>query len=168
MTDVSSPVENRSCPESTRCSQCMIPLSWRQSVFDGWTMAQWLTHWGRVTHICVGKLTTIGSNNGLSPGRWQTIIGTNAGILLIRTLGTNFSEILSEIEAFLFKKRHLKISSAKWWQFCLGLNVLRRWQQQGRGVSKITGSPVQHWYPPREAIGWPDNGLKLKWKLREL
>ena len=28
-----------------------------------------LTHWGRVTHICVSKLTIIGSDNGLSPGR---------------------------------------------------------------------------------------------------
>ena len=33
-----------------------------------------LTHWGRVTHICVGKLTTIGTDNGLSPERRQTII----------------------------------------------------------------------------------------------
>ena len=41
------------------------------------------THWGRVTHICVGKLTNIGSDNGLSPGRHQAIIWTNAGILLI-------------------------------------------------------------------------------------
>ena len=40
-----------------------------------------LTHWGRVTHICVGKLAIIGSNNGLSPGRRQVIIWTNAGIL---------------------------------------------------------------------------------------
>ena len=53
-----------------------------------------LTHWGRVMHICVGKLTNIGSDNGLSPGRRQAIIWTNAGILLIGTLGTNFSEIL--------------------------------------------------------------------------
>ena len=28
-----------------------------------------LTHWGRVTHICVGNLTIIGSDNGLSSGR---------------------------------------------------------------------------------------------------
>ena len=63
-----------------------------------------LTHWGRVTHICVSKLTTIGSNNGLSPGRRQAIIWTNDGILLIRTLGTNFSEILSEIHSFSLKK----------------------------------------------------------------
>ena len=39
--------------------------------------------WGRVTHICVGKLTIIVSDNGLSPGRRQAIIWTNAGILLI-------------------------------------------------------------------------------------
>ena len=44
-----------------------------------------LTHWGRVTHICVSELTTIGSDNGLSPGRRQAIIWTNAGIMLIRT-----------------------------------------------------------------------------------
>ena len=39
-----------------------------------------LTHWGRVTHICVSKLTIIGSDNGLSPGRRQTVIWTIAGI----------------------------------------------------------------------------------------
>ena len=56
-----------------------------------------LTHWGWVTHICVGKLTMISSDNGLSPDRRQAIILTNAGILLIGPLGTNFSEILIEI-----------------------------------------------------------------------
>ena len=83
------------------------------------------THWGRVTHICVGKLTIIGSDNGLSPGRRQAKIWTNAEILLIGPLGTNFSEILIALETFSFKKLHLKISSAKWRPFCLGLNVLR-------------------------------------------
>ena len=82
-----------------------------------------ITHWGRVTHICVGKLTIIGSDNGLSPGRRQAIIWTNAGILLIGPLGTNFSEILIEIDTFSFKKMHLKMS-AKWRPFCLGLNVI--------------------------------------------
>ena len=43
-----------------------------------------LTHWGWVTHICIGNLTIIGLDNGLSPGRRQAIIWTNAGILLIR------------------------------------------------------------------------------------
>ena len=77
-----------------------------------------------MTHICVSKLTIIGSTNGLLPGRCQAIIWTNAGILLIGPLGTNFSEILSKIHSFSFKKMHLKMSSAKWPPFCFGLNVL--------------------------------------------
>ena len=83
-----------------------------------------LTHWGRVTHICVSKLIIVGSDNGLSPSRCQAIIWTNAGILLIGSLGTNFSEIFIEIYTFSFKKMYLKISSGKWRPFCLGLNVL--------------------------------------------
>ena len=51
------------------------------------------THWGRVIHICIGKLTITGLDNGLSPGWRQAIIWTNAGILVIGPLGTNFSEI---------------------------------------------------------------------------
>ena len=83
-----------------------------------------LTHWGRVTHICAGNLIIIGSDNGLSPGRRQAVIWTNAGILLTWHMGTNFSEILIEIQTFSFKKIHLKMSSGKWRPFCLGLNVL--------------------------------------------
>ena len=83
-----------------------------------------LTHWGRVTHICVIEISIIGSDNGLSPGRRQAIIWTNAGILLIGPLGTNFSENLIGIQTFSFKKMHSKMLSAKWRPFCLGLNVL--------------------------------------------
>ena len=61
-----------------------------------------LTHWGRATHICVGNLTIIASDNGLSPGRSQAIIWTNAGILLIRPLRTNFNEILIGSQTFSF------------------------------------------------------------------
>ena len=82
------------------------------------------THWGRVPHICVSKLTIIGSDNSLSPDRRQAIIWTNDRKLLIGPLGTKFSEILVEILTFSFKKMHLKVSSAKWWPFCVGLNVL--------------------------------------------
>ena len=39
------------------------------------TEAEWRT--------CVNKLTIIDSNNGLSPGRHQVIIWTNAGLLLL-------------------------------------------------------------------------------------
>ena len=83
-----------------------------------------LTHWGRVTHICANKLTIIGSDNGLSPGRRQSIIWNNAGILLIAPLGTNFNGILIEIHILSFKKIHLKMLSGKWRPSCLGLKVL--------------------------------------------
>ena len=79
-----------------------------------------------MTHICVIKLTIIVPDNGLSPDRRQAIIWINAGIMLIRTPGTNFSEIVSKIHIFSFEKMHLKISSAKLRPFCLGLNVLKR------------------------------------------
>ena len=83
-----------------------------------------LTHWGRVTHICVSKLTTIGSDNDLSPGRRQAIICTNAEILLFGPLGTNLSEIIIEIYTFSLTKLHVKMSSGKWRPSCPGLNVL--------------------------------------------
>ena len=59
-----------------------------------------LTHWGRETHICVSKLNITGSDNGLSPGRRQAIIWTNAGLLSIGPLGTNFSEISIGVQAY--------------------------------------------------------------------
>ena len=96
----------------------------RISLQNGSHFVPVLTHWGRVMHICVGKLSIIGSDNGLLPGRRQAIIWTNAGILLIEPLGTNFSEILIGIKIFSLKKMRLKMSSAKWRPFCLGLNVL--------------------------------------------
>ena len=83
-----------------------------------------LTHWGRVMPICVGTNTIIGSDNGLSLGRCQAIIWTNAGILLIEPLATNFSESLIEILTFSFKKMCLNVSSVKWRPSCLGLNFL--------------------------------------------
>ena len=84
-----------------------------------------ITYWGRVTNICVSKLTIIGSDNGLSPGRRQAIVWTNDGRFLIGPLETNFSEILSEIHTFWFEKMHSKISSGNGGHLFLGLNVLK-------------------------------------------
>ena len=94
-----------------------------------------LTHWGRVTHIYISKLNIIVSDKGLSPGRRQAIICSNTGILLIRNVGINFREILSEIHTFSFKKMHLKISSAKSTPFCLGLDVFKIEVQITQGCS---------------------------------
>ena len=61
------------------------------SFYVNWQVKQWisvykminmeLTHWGWVMHICVSKLTIIGTDNGLSPCQRQVIIWANAGIL---------------------------------------------------------------------------------------
>ena len=66
-----------------------------------------------MTQLCVSKLTTIGSNTGFSHGGRQAIVWTNAGILLIRPLGTKFSEISINIYTFSFKNMHLKMTSGK-------------------------------------------------------
>ena len=104
----------KKCTQSTAVKQnfeTIGRLTWMIWMNEIWRYLSW-THWGRVTHICVNKLTIIGSDNGLSPGRRQAIIWTNAGILLIGPLGTNFSEIIVGIQTFSFRKMHLKMSSA--------------------------------------------------------
>ena len=74
-----------------------------------------LTHRGRMTHICVSKIDH-------HRFRWWLVAWPapshylNTGILLIRTLGPNFSEI--EIHTFSFKKMQLKMSSGKRRPFC--------------------------------------------------
>ena len=68
------------------------------------------------------NLSYLVDDNGLSPGRRQTIIWTNNVILLIWSFGTKFSDIIIEIHIFSFEKRHLNMSSAKCRTFCLGLN----------------------------------------------
>ena len=66
------------------------------------------------------KQVSFGSDDGLSPIRRQATISTNAGLLSIRPLRTNFSEILIKIQNFSFRKMHLKIKSGKWQPFCPG------------------------------------------------
>ena len=130
-----------------------------------------------MTHICVSKLTVTGSDNGLSPSRRQIIIWTNAEILLIGSLGTNFSEISIEIYTFPFKKLHLKMSSGKWQPFCLGLNVLNtEWRRQSvmttkhGNAARITGPWETHWSPADSPYKGPvtrtiDDSLMLHWQF---
>ena len=123
-------------------------IFFQENAFENvvWKMAAILSRpqcvkavWGAVavhglcnTHIHVNNFQAkvdirediIGSDNGLSLERRQAIIWTNAGILFIGPLGTNFSDILIEIQTFSLKKIRLKMSSAKCCSFRLGLNVL--------------------------------------------
>ena len=56
---------------------------------------------------------SVSSDSGLWPIRRQAITWTNAYLLSIGPLGTNFSEILNKIFTFSLKKMHLKLLSAK-------------------------------------------------------
>ena len=87
--------------------------------------------------------TIICTDNGLGPGWRQAIIWNNAGILSIWPLGTNFNEILMEIQTFLCKKMNLKMSSAKWRPSCLGLNVVT---EHWRLVRWIQDAMLVMWY----------------------
>ena len=53
----------------------------------------WFSTSRRICEWRISTLTTTGSDDGLSPARRQAIIWTDAWILLIGPLGTNFSEI---------------------------------------------------------------------------
>ena len=100
-------------------------VGYRHSVFQPQDGGIFLSHWSRVrdAYICLGNLTTNGSDNGLLPCRHQAIIWTNAGLLLTGPLGRNFSEILIELIYFYSRKRRFKMSSVKWRPCCVDLNV---------------------------------------------
>ena len=67
-----------------------------------------LTYWGRPTHVCISKLTSIGSGNDMLPGRCQAIFWTDATVLFIGPLGTYFSESYIECNIFSFKNMYWK------------------------------------------------------------
>ena len=81
-----------------------------------------LTHWSRVTHIFVSKLTSIGSDNSLSPVWCQAITWTNAGVLSIGLLGISFCVIWIGILSLSFKKMYFKMPYAK-----MAAILSRRW-----------------------------------------
>ena len=126
-----------------------------------------------MTHTCVGNLTIFGSNDGLSPGWRQAIISTNAGILLTGPLGTHVSENLIEILTSSFKKMRLKVSSAKWRPFCLGLYVLNLTKSCLSTATSVTAvcyliQRTTVWLPCAvQSFKWSDNCKRIKcfWNL---
>ena len=104
------------------------------------SLQQCLTHWTRVTHMCLSELTIFRSDNGLSSYRHQAIIWTKTGKLSIRPLGPNVNGIRTEIHTFSCKKMYLKMSSGTWRSFCLGLNVLSAMNiELNQGLYSLSG-----------------------------
>ena len=103
-------------------------------------MPETLTHWGWVTHICVSKLTFIGSDNGLSPGRRQAIIWTNATNIIKLNLRNKlqwnlkrnsyifiqenaFENVVCEMAAILSRPQCVNKISLKWLHWNVFLKV---------------------------------------------
>ena len=109
---------HRRCVDVLYCAIQFIPQyeKYRLHPRKGNTTKHYLTHWGRMTHISVSKLSIIGSDNGFVA--WlSSHYYTNAEKLLIQTSGTNFIEISDEMHAFSFNTMRLKTSFAKsWWR----------------------------------------------------
>ena len=66
------------------------------------------------------------SGNGVSPVWRQAITWTNAALLSIEPLGTNFSEIQIEIKKISLIKMCFKVLSVKWWPFSRGGDEIRK------------------------------------------
>ena len=78
-----------------------------------------------MTHICLSKLDIIGSDKGLSPEQRQAIIWTNAGILSIRHLRTNFSQILIKFSNIFIQENAFENAVCEIAAIFLGLIVLK-------------------------------------------
>ena len=104
-----------------------------------------LNHWDRMTHLCVNKLTSIGLDNGLSPGWCQAIVRSNTGMIV--PVGTDVSELSIEVHTLSFKKMHLNMTSGKWRSLCLIINVLNsafffNMGRKFRGIGPTVGTVI--------------------------
>ena len=79
-----------------------------------------LTHWGRMTHFASINQPSLVQIMACHLVGAKPLSEPMLELLLIGNSETNFSEIVSEIHTFSFKKMHLKISSTKWLAFRLG------------------------------------------------
>ena len=78
-----------------------------------------------MTHICIGKLTTIGSDNGLSPGRRQAIIWTNHCWDIVNwALGNKLQWNFNRYSNIFIQENAFENVVCEMASICLGLNVL--------------------------------------------
>ena len=104
------------------------------------------------------RRVNIGSNNGLLPGRRQAIIWTNAGILSIESLETNFSEFFVKNQTFSFKKMCLKMSSVKWQPSCPGEDESNSSQPCHRWSTAVMNGSL---FSKRQCVLKPEHSYNL-------
>ena len=93
-----------------------------------------LAHLPLVPHIFVSESGQHCCRWWLASIRRQAIIQTNAWLLWIGHLGTNFNDLLINIQNFLLTRMHLTISSAKWRPFHLGGDEFERTRLLANGL----------------------------------
>ena len=88
-------------------------LRWREVSGRRWQLIFWAAFWWVHCSKQLVLWVIIGSSNGLAPVRRQTITWINHDSLSIEPSGTNFNEILMEIQTFSLKNMRLKRPSVK-------------------------------------------------------
>ena len=102
-------IQKNGCPKKTNTAVIAIII---------------LIHWGPVTHICVSKLTIIGSDIGLSPGRRQATIWTTAWMFIIVPNKVQWN--LNQNSYIFFQENafeNVVLKMASIFKYGLGLNV---------------------------------------------
>ena len=89
------------------------------------THRSYLTHWGRVTHICVGNLTIIGSDNGLPPGRRQAITWTKCWNIVNWIPRNKYQWHFNRNSYNFIQENAFENVVCEMASICLGLNLLK-------------------------------------------
>ena len=107
------------------CFSCLspVPIDWESMNFSLIFHKLIMTWW---CHKAMQNLVIISLGQGLPMNRWQAINWTNAAILSIRCLETNFSKTGIKYHD-LISRKCMKMLSAKCWPFVEAINVLKLW-----------------------------------------
>ena len=98
------------------------------------------------------SLSITTSDISLTPIQLQGIIWINDDLLLIATVGTNFSKIWIKIQQF-YKKMIFKKLFAKWQPFCLGLSKDETDSDSSPGELQWQCPHQGHWLPRSQSSG---------------
>ena len=121
-------ISEKDCPEIHTSSNRIVWFVCREQFPEHWRR-QRLTHWCRVTHICVGNQ------------RHQC----QAGILSIEPLGTHFSEILTEIKKIYSRRGIWKCRLRNCGHFVSASMCLKNVLGHPMSISTIVSPMLMHW-----------------------